>query len=76
MNSCKKANETFGSLISNSIGDPMIEPAKYHLIGNSTAENPFINMHSNRTVAKSEFVLMHTGRSKPLSSKKAKGLQK
>lgn len=74
VNPCKKANETFGSFISNSIGDPYVEPAKYHLRSNSFAEKPFINMHGNRTVAKSEFVHMHNGRPRVHTPEKAKGV--
>lgn len=36
VNPCKKPNETFGSFVSNSIGDPYVEPAKYHLRGQSS----------------------------------------
>jgi hypothetical protein len=74
VNPCKKANETFGSFVSNSVGDPYVEPAKYHLRGNSTAEKPFVNMHGNRTVAKSEFIHMHNGKPKVVTPERAKGL--
>ena len=55
-------------------GDPYVEPAKYHLRGNSTAEKPFVNMHGNRTVAKSEFIHMHNGKPKVVTPERAKGL--
>jgi len=74
VNPCKGANETFGSFISNSIGDPYVEPAMYHLRSVSSTSKPFINMHGNRTVARSEFIHMPNGPQSMKTPEKAKGL--
>lgn len=47
--------EQFGKFVSNSIGDPYVDPGKYRLRSRSPVEQPFVSMHGHRTVKKSEY---------------------
>lgn len=60
VNPSKNANERFTKFTSNALGDPYVEPGKFNgnLRSASTNAKPFLSMHGNRTVRKSEFINM------------------
>ena len=57
INPCKATHESFTKFTSNALGDPYVDPGKYNASLRSSSCNgkPFVNMHGNRTVRKSEF---------------------
>lgn len=60
VNPSKRANESFGTFISNSIGDPYVDPGKYSL-RSSSASKPFLTS-ANKKVRKSEYEHMSAGK--------------
>lgn len=70
VNPCKNANATFGTFISNSIGDPYVDPGNYKLRTRGSFEKPFISMHGERLVNHSEFSHMHNGSVRKVSESK------
>ncbi len=65
VNPCKATHESFTKFTSNALGDPYVDPGKYNgqLRASSCNGKPFVNMHGNRTVRKSEFT--HMSEAKP-----------
>jgi hypothetical protein len=58
---CKKTHESFTKFTSTAIGDPYVDPGQYNKQLRSSSSGkvkPFVNMHGNRTVKKSEFANM------------------
>ena len=56
--------DTFGKLASNAIGDPFVDPGKYHLRSSRSqapAKKAFTPNGGPKTVKKSEFEHMHNG---------------
>jgi len=63
--------------VSNSIGDPYNDSGKYYLRSASVLDKknkPFVNMHGNRSVKKSEFEYMYNGLAPPKLIETKKGL--
>lgn len=60
VNPCKNQKETFTRQAFNALGDPYVDPGKFNsqLRSASTVSKPFLSMHGNRTVRKSEFTHM------------------
>lgn len=58
VNPCKAPLETFTKFNSNALGDPYQDPGKFNgnLRSSSTQAKPFLSMHGNRTVRKSEHI--------------------
>jgi len=62
VNPCKAHKETFTKFTSNALGDPYADPGKFNgtlrSSSTSTKAKPFLSMHGNRTVRKSEYIHM------------------
>ena len=76
VNPCKNSNATFSPLLSNSIGDPYVDPGKYQLRSSGSVDKPFISMHGERSVHHSEFFHMHNGNVRKVPESKKNFLNK